>query len=99
MVSAIPTPAHVVVVVEENHSDAGVIGNKSAPYMNWLDIHAGKAHQLIGAGEPAGITDLGPDDRRAQQPDAVLAGLQRLTATLVSGESSPQHNELTRTDS
>jgi acid phosphatase len=31
-----PTPAHIVVVVEENHSDAGIIGNKSAPYINWL---------------------------------------------------------------
>ena len=33
---AIPTPAHIVVVVEENHSSAGVIGNKSAPFMNQL---------------------------------------------------------------
>ena len=33
---AIPTPAHIVVVVEENHSSAGVIGNKTAPYMNSL---------------------------------------------------------------
>jgi hypothetical protein len=35
-VSSIPTPAHIVIVVEENHSNAAVIGNKSAPYINWL---------------------------------------------------------------
>jgi len=34
--AALPTPAHVVVVVEENRSAAGIIGNKSAPYVNWL---------------------------------------------------------------
>ena len=34
--SSIPTPAHVVIVVEENHSSADVIGNKSAPFMNQL---------------------------------------------------------------
>ena len=33
---ALPTPAHVVVVVEENRSAAGIIGNKSAPYVNSL---------------------------------------------------------------
>jgi hypothetical protein len=35
-VASIPTPAHIVVVVEENHSNTGVIGNKSAPYVNSL---------------------------------------------------------------
>jgi phosphatidylinositol-3-phosphatase len=30
------TPAHIVIVVEENHFSADVIGNKSAPYMNQL---------------------------------------------------------------
>ncbi|MDT5131718.1 MAG: phosphatidylinositol-3-phosphatase [Mycobacterium sp.] len=33
---ALPTPAHIVIVVEENHSSANVIGNKSAPFMNQL---------------------------------------------------------------
>jgi acid phosphatase len=33
---AIPTPAHIVIVVEENHSSDNVIGNKSAPFMNQL---------------------------------------------------------------
>jgi acid phosphatase len=30
------TPAHIVIVVEENHSAANVIGNKDAPFMNQL---------------------------------------------------------------
>jgi hypothetical protein len=35
--AAVPTPAHVVVVMEENHSYSDIIGNtKSAPYMNQL---------------------------------------------------------------
>ena len=35
--SAIPTPAHVVVVMEENHSYSDIIGNtSSAPYFNSL---------------------------------------------------------------
>jgi acid phosphatase len=33
---SIPTPAHIVIVVEENHSSTNVIGNKSAPFMNQL---------------------------------------------------------------
>jgi len=35
--SSVPTPAHVVVVMEENHSYSDIIGNTSqAPYMNSL---------------------------------------------------------------
>jgi acid phosphatase len=34
--AAIPTPAHVVIVVEENKDPDDVIGNKSAPYINTL---------------------------------------------------------------
>jgi acid phosphatase len=32
----VPTPAHVVVVVEENHSYSDIIGSSSAPYINSL---------------------------------------------------------------
>lgn len=35
-VPSLPAPAHVVVVVEENHSQADIIGNRSAPYLNSL---------------------------------------------------------------
>ncbi|MFZ0832485.1 MAG: alkaline phosphatase family protein [Mycobacterium sp.] len=34
--STLPVPAHIVVVVEENHSSAGILGNNSAPYINSL---------------------------------------------------------------
>jgi phosphatidylinositol-3-phosphatase len=34
--AALPRPAHVVVVVEENHADAQILGNPSARYMNAL---------------------------------------------------------------
>jgi hypothetical protein len=45
-VSALPTPAHIVVVVEENRSDANIIGNKSAPYINAL---AGNGAQMTAS--------------------------------------------------
>ena len=34
--STLPTPAHIVVVMEENHSYSDIIGNSSAPYFNSL---------------------------------------------------------------
>nr|WP_231995920.1 alkaline phosphatase family protein [Mycobacterium sp. 852002-51163_SCH5372311] len=34
--ATLPTPAHVVIVVEENRSHAGIVGNKSAPFINAL---------------------------------------------------------------
>ncbi len=34
--AAIPQPAHVVIVVEENRSENGIIGNKSAPFITAL---------------------------------------------------------------
>jgi acid phosphatase len=41
--ATVPRAAHVVVVVvvvvEENHSYADIIGNASAPYINWLASH------------------------------------------------------------
>ncbi|HEY8747800.1 MAG TPA: alkaline phosphatase family protein, partial [Tepidisphaeraceae bacterium] len=40
--SAVPTPDHVVIVVEENHSYDEVIGNSQAPYINGL-ANAGAA--------------------------------------------------------
>jgi acid phosphatase len=35
----LPRPAHVVVVVEENHSYSDIIGSKDALYINWLASH------------------------------------------------------------
>src|SRR5258708_4140694 len=36
LAASIPTPAHVVIVIEENRSQANIIGNKSAPFINAL---------------------------------------------------------------
>ena len=35
-VGAVPRPDHVVIVIEENHSDTGIIGNSDAPYISSL---------------------------------------------------------------
>ena len=32
----LPTPSHVLIVIEENRSQANIIGNKSAPFINAL---------------------------------------------------------------
>src|SRR5262249_40236253 len=34
--AAPPTPDHIVIVIEGNHSPTSIIGNPSAPYMNAL---------------------------------------------------------------
>jgi phosphatidylinositol-3-phosphatase len=34
--AAVPTPAHIVIVVEENRSQSNIIGNKAAPFINQL---------------------------------------------------------------
>jgi phosphatidylinositol-3-phosphatase len=34
--AGLPTPAHVVIVVEENRSQANIIGNRTAPFINAL---------------------------------------------------------------
>ena len=34
--AALPTPAHVVIVIEENRSQTNIIGNKAAPFINQL---------------------------------------------------------------
>src|SRR3981081_2672756 len=32
----VPTPTHVVIVIEENHGDSQIIGSSQAPYINTL---------------------------------------------------------------
>ena len=51
--AALPTPAHVVVVVEENRSAAGIIGNKSAPYVNWLVTNGALMTQSFAITHPS----------------------------------------------
>jgi phosphatidylinositol-3-phosphatase len=68
--AALPRPAHVVVVIEENKSYSGIIGNPSAPYINALAAggalftnasavaHPSEPNYLaIFSGSTKGITD------------------------------------------
>jgi hypothetical protein len=51
--AAVPTPAHVVVVVEENRSQANIIGNKSAPYINQLAANGAMMAQSFAEVHPS----------------------------------------------
>ena len=51
--AAVPTPAHVVVVVEENRSQANIIGNKSAPYINQLAANGAMMAQSFAEAHPS----------------------------------------------
>ena len=51
--AALPTPAHVVVVVEENRSAADIIGNKSAPYINSLAANGALMTQSFAITHPS----------------------------------------------
>jgi hypothetical protein len=52
-VSTLPSPAHVVIVVEENHSSSAVMGNKSAPYMNSLAANGALMTQSYAVTHPS----------------------------------------------
>lgn len=52
-VSALPLPAHIVVVIEENHSDSGVLGNKSAPYIIALAANGALMSQSFAVAHPS----------------------------------------------
>ncbi len=51
--AAVPTPAHVVVVVEENRSQANIIGNTSAPYINQLAANGAMMAQSFAEVHPS----------------------------------------------
>jgi hypothetical protein len=51
--AAIPTPAHVVIVVEENRSQANIIGNKSAPFLNSLAANGAMMTQSFAETHPS----------------------------------------------
>jgi hypothetical protein len=50
---SLPVPSHIVIVVEENHSSGGVIGNKSAPYINWLVANGMLMTQSFAVSHPS----------------------------------------------
>jgi phosphatidylinositol-3-phosphatase len=51
--AAIPTPAHVVIVVEENRSQANIIGNQSAPFINALAANGAMMAQSFAETHPS----------------------------------------------
>lgn len=51
--TAVPTPAHVVIVVEENRSQASIIGNTSAPYINALAANGAMMTQSFAETHPS----------------------------------------------
>jgi phosphatidylinositol-3-phosphatase len=51
----VPTPAHVVVVIEENHGYSGIIGSSQAPYINTLATQGAlftSSHALTHPSQP-----------------------------------------------
>ena len=51
--STVPTPAHVVVVMEENHSYSDIIGNSGAPYFNSLASQGALLTSSYGVTHPS----------------------------------------------
>jgi hypothetical protein len=49
----LPMPDHVVVVVEENHSYSGIIGNRNATYINQLAQDGASFTNSHGIGHPS----------------------------------------------
>src|SRR5579871_4310584 len=53
LLSALPAPAHVVIVVEENYPYSSIIGNSSAPYINSLAQQGALFTQSYGVSHPS----------------------------------------------
>jgi acid phosphatase len=51
--ATIPTPAHIVIVMEENHDPDDIIGNKSAPYINTLAANGASMTQSFAETHPS----------------------------------------------
>ena len=50
---AVPAPDHVVLAIMENHSYSDVIGNASAPYINFLKNAGANFTDSHGVGHPS----------------------------------------------
>jgi acid phosphatase len=51
--AALPQPAHVVIVIEENRSQTDIIGNKSAPFINALAANGAMMAQSFAETHPS----------------------------------------------
>jgi hypothetical protein len=49
----VPRPAHVVIVIEENHEEPQIIGNKNAPYINSLASQGALFTQSFAVSHPS----------------------------------------------
>jgi len=49
----LPAFAHIVIVVEENHSNSAIVGNRNAPYMNWLAANGALMTQSFAVAHPS----------------------------------------------
>ncbi len=78
--ATVPTPAHVVIVVEENRSQTNIIGNKAAPFINQLAAN--------GAMMAQSFAELHPSEPNYY---ALFAGNTLVTANVcpVNGGNTP----------
>jgi acid phosphatase len=105
--STITTPNfdHIVVVVEENHSSEGIIGNSQAGYINWLASHGALLTNYHAVTHPslpnyfalyAGSTFGVQDDNIHQETGPTLAtilqGSGRTFTGFVESGSPQKHN-------
>ena len=51
--AAVPQPAHIVIVIEENRSQANILGNKSAPFLNALAAGGANMAQSFAETHPS----------------------------------------------
>jgi hypothetical protein len=51
--AALPRPAHVVIVVEENRSEGNIIGNKATPFITALAAHGANMAQSFAETHPS----------------------------------------------
>ena len=51
--ATLPTPAHIVIVVEENRSEANIIGSKSTPFINALAANGANMAQSFAETHPS----------------------------------------------
>jgi hypothetical protein len=53
LTASVPTPDHVVIVIEENHSFSEIIGSTAAPYINSLAQHGALFRRSFAIGHPS----------------------------------------------
>jgi len=86
LANGVPTPAHVVIVIEENHSFNEIIGNSQAPYINSLANGPNSAlfTQSFAVEHPSqpNYLDLFSGSNQGVTSDNVPSGLPFTTANL-----------------